>query len=46
MQMIFRMRADAKARKDFAASDKIRDDLNSLGFQIKDGKDGTTWTKE
>lgn len=46
MQMIFRMRADAKARKDFAASDKIRDDLNSLGFQIKDGKDGTMWTKE
>lgn len=45
MQMILKLRTDAKARKDFATSDKIRDELNSLGFEIKDGKEGTTWSK-
>ena len=46
MEMILKLRSDAKSRKDFAASDKIRDDLNLLGFEIKDGKDGATWNKK
>ncbi len=45
IQFILRLRNDAKARKDFATSDKIRDELNGLGFEIKDGKDGSTWNK-
>ncbi|MFI5220702.1 MAG: cysteine--tRNA ligase [Bacteroidia bacterium] len=44
MQLIFRIRDNAKANKDFKSSDKIRDDLKSLGFEIKDGKEGTTFT--
>ena len=36
----------AKAAKDWATSDRIRDDLKALGIQIKDGKDGTEWTLE
>ena len=31
--------------KDFATSDQIRDVLNELGIQVKDGKEGTSWTR-
>ena len=44
MQMILDMRATAKANKDWATSDKIRDSLGSLGVIVKDGKDGATWS--
>jgi len=37
-------RAEARAAKDFARSDAIRDELAALGVIIKDGPDGTTWT--
>lgn len=40
-----RMRAEAKARKDFAAGDAIRDKLKGLGIELKDGKEGTTWER-
>jgi cysteinyl-tRNA synthetase len=38
------MRNDARANKDFAMSDHIRDQLIALGIQLKDGKEGTTFT--
>ena len=38
-------RAAARRNKDFAASDRARDELLSLGVQIKDGATGTTWTR-
>ncbi|MFN5222847.1 MAG: cysteine--tRNA ligase [Bacteroidota bacterium] len=44
MKLIIDIRAQAKTNKDFATSDKIRDELGKLGISIKDGKDGTTWT--
>ena len=44
MQMILDMRATAKANKDWATSDKIRDALGALGVTVKDGKDGATWS--
>ncbi len=43
MQMILDIRATAKANKDWATSDKIRDALGALGVAVKDGKDGATW---
>jgi len=43
LSIILDMRKQAKANKDFAASDQIRDKLNSLGIQIKDTKEGTEW---
>ncbi len=46
MEMIIAMRLDARARKDWAASDRIRDQLASLGISIKDGKEGATWMVE
>ncbi|MFT4522674.1 MAG: cysteinyl-tRNA synthetase [Bacteroidia bacterium] len=45
MSFILSLRNDAKARKDYATSDQIRDELKALGFEIKDGKDGTTYAK-
>lgn len=45
MNLILSLRAEAKAKKDFATSDKIRDELQKLHFIIKDGKDGATWSK-
>jgi len=43
MQTIIELRAEAKAKKDFATSDAIRDKLKAINVQIKDGKDGSTW---
>ena len=46
MQIIIDLRADVRARKDFAASDKIRDALAKLGIRIKDEKNGASWMKD
>lgn len=47
MKFILDLRTDAKLKKDFSTSDKIRDELASLGFRIKDEKDGSvTWSKD
>ncbi len=43
MQMVLDIRAKAKAEKDWATSDKIRDDLNEAGIIIKDTPDGAIW---
>lgn len=37
-------RAEAKANKDWATADAIRDELTAMGVLIKDSKEGTTWT--
>ncbi|ETN94962.1 cysteine--tRNA ligase [Zhouia amylolytica] len=44
VDLLINLRAEARANKDFATSDKIRDELAALGVQLKDGKDGTTFT--
>jgi cysteinyl-tRNA synthetase len=39
------MRKEAKSKKDFALSDKIRNELLSIGIQLKDEKGGAmSWT--
>ncbi|MBO7466206.1 MAG: cysteine--tRNA ligase [Bacteroidaceae bacterium] len=43
VDMLLEQRAIAKANKDWATSDKIRNELTDLGFEIKDTKDGVTW---
>ena len=43
VDMLLQQRQVAKANKDWATSDKIRDELAALGFEIKDGKEGATW---
>ena len=41
--LLIKMRNEARAQKDFALSDQIRDELIKIGIQLKDGKDGTTF---
>jgi len=43
--MVVALRNGAKMNKDYATSDRIRDGLQQIGFQLKDGKEGTTWSK-
>lgn len=43
IDMLLNMRLDAKARKDFATSDKIRDELAKMGVVVRDRKDGFDW---
>ncbi|MCB9170329.1 MAG: cysteine--tRNA ligase [Flavobacteriales bacterium] len=45
VQEFIRMRAEAKARRDFAVGDAIRDRLAGLGILLKDTKEGTTWER-
>jgi cysteinyl-tRNA synthetase len=40
MELLIEIRKEAKAKKDFATSDKIRNQLTSLGIVVKDEKDG------
>ncbi|UKM63540.1 cysteine--tRNA ligase [Flavobacteriaceae bacterium GSB9] len=44
VDVLIKLRQEARANKDFALSDKIRDELAEIGIQLKDGKDGTTFS--
>ena len=45
MQLLIDIRKEAKTKKDYATSDKIRNQLLTLGIAIKDEKDGgMSWT--
>lgn len=44
MKLVLDVRLKAKANKDFATSDEIRNKLTEAGIQVKDGKDGATWS--
>ncbi len=44
IELLIALRNEARANKDFATSDKIRDQLLEVGIQLKDGKDGTTYS--
>ena len=43
VDMLLEQRSKAKANKDWATSDLIRDNLAALGFEVKDTKDGYSW---
>jgi cysteinyl-tRNA synthetase len=43
MELVLDLRQQARANKDWATSDKIRDGLAAAGIVVKDGKEGTTW---
>ncbi len=47
MELLIDIRKEAKSKKDFATSDKIRNQLARLGINLKDEKDGgMSWTIE
>ena len=45
IELLIRLRTEAKKEKNFALSDKIRDGLKELGIELKDSKEGTTYRK-
>lgn len=44
VELLISLRNQARSNKDFVTSDRIRDELAALGIQLKDGKDGTTFS--
>ncbi|HWZ36651.1 MAG TPA: cysteine--tRNA ligase [Mucilaginibacter sp.] len=45
MDLVVNLRNEAKQNRDYATSDKIRNGLQQIGFQLKDSKEGTNWSK-
>ena len=43
VDMVLDLRAKARAAKDWATCDRIRDELKDAGFEVKDTKDGVAW---
>ena len=44
IELLIKLRAEARNNKNFALSDQIRDQLLEMGIQLKDGKEGTTFS--
>ncbi len=44
VEILLQLRKEARENKDWALSDRIRDELIALGIQLKDGKEGTTFS--
>ncbi len=44
VELLIQLRKEARENKDWALSDKIRDQLAALGVQLKDGREGTSYT--
>ncbi|MGB5353140.1 MAG: cysteine--tRNA ligase [Woeseia sp.] len=45
IEKLLQQREDARAARDFAAADGIRDQLSAAGISIEDGADGTRWRR-
>jgi cysteinyl-tRNA synthetase len=45
LDFVINLRSEAKLNHDYATSDKIRKGMQEVGYQLKDSKEGTTWTK-
>ena len=43
MELVMKLRANAKTNKDFNSADLIRDELDKAGIQIKDSREGSSW---
>ena len=43
---LLEQRKDARARKDFAESDRLRDQISALGWTVQDSKDGQKLVKQ
>ena len=44
VDLLLELRKEAKAKKDWATSDLIRDKIQEIGFDVKDTKDGFEWS--
>lgn len=45
IQQMIEKRAEAKANKDWGTADQVRDELAAKGIVLKDGPEGTSWSK-
>ncbi len=45
LDFVIKLRSEAKSNQDYATSDKIRLGMQEIGYQFKDSKEGTSWTK-
>ena len=43
MELVLKLRENAKTNKDFDSADLIREELNKLNIQVKDGRNGSSW---
>ncbi len=43
MELVLKLRENAKANKDFDSADLIREELSKLNIQVKDGREGSSW---
>jgi len=46
MELLIDLRQQARLKKDFALSDQIRDRLSKIKVQLKDSKEGSSWSYE
>jgi len=44
VELLIKLRKEARENKDWGLSDQIRDELVEIGIQLKDGKEGTTFS--
>ena len=44
IELLIKLRKEARVNKDFALSDQIRDELSEVGITLKDGREGTTYS--
>jgi len=44
VELLIKLRKEARDNKDWALSDQIRDELLVIGIQLKDGREGTTYS--
>jgi len=43
MELVLRLRENAKSTKDFTTADLIREELKKMNIEVKDGRDGSIW---
>jgi len=46
IEALIRERQEARANRDFATADRIRDELAAQGIKLLDTKDGVRWTRD
>lgn len=46
IEALIKLRNESRAKKDFAAADKARDELTAMGVVLEDGPQGTTWRRK
>ena len=44
VELLIKLRKEARENKNWKLSDQIRDELIALGIQLKDGREGTSYT--